>query len=241
MKATRWLISACITVSCVLGCATAPQAATRVIIVPGSGEVWTKPDVFVLYVDVVKTNDDMEEARRQASETSGLVLAAIKPFTLDTERSHTTAFTVRPDRVWDGHDWVARGFCASQKLVLHLTELTKAEDLVMAVLKTGVTSIGTEFMSRKEEELWPKARERALLDARGRAEQMAAVLGQRLGPPLKIVDLNEDTDSQVQAQSQQVVDEDAPGNTFKDRLNWIPPMYVRVSSRVRVEFALESK
>ncbi len=243
MKAMRWMISACITVSCGLGCATAPQAATRVIIVPGSGKVWAKPDVFVLDVDVIKTNDDMEEARRQASETSGLILAAIKPFALDMEESHTTAFTVRPDRVWDGHAWVARGFCASQNLRLHLTELAKAEDFVMAVLRTGVTSISTEFISREEEELWPKAREKALLDARERAEQMAAVLGQRLGPPLKIVDLDEETGSGifVQAQSQQTADEDSTGRTFEDRLNWMPPTCVQVSSRVRVEFALESR
>jgi uncharacterized protein YggE len=224
------------------GCAAGNPTATRSITVHGRGCVNTKPDALVLTITVSHTDDDINEARRQASETSGRLLDAIKPFTIDPDKSHTSRFVLEPNLVWERNHYEAYGYEVSQNLRVHLSDLRQAEDLTLAVLKTGVTSVHSEFVSKSEKELWPRARERALLDARRRAEQMAAVLGQRLGAPLKILSLDEETGLNIFGGSggQWHDDDSAPSmpSIFEDRLNWMPPTYVHVEAYVRVEFSL---
>lgn len=245
MRTAMISILAGVTSTALLGCASPQAGPLRSITVHGSASISVEPDAFLLDIEIEQSAAEIEAAQRLVSEISGRVLAAVRQFNLDPERSHTTAFELRPYEVWEDKRLVSKGFRASQDLHFHLTDLTQAEAFLIAVLKTGVTEVKPEFISSKEVDLWPEARAEALRDARDRAAQMAAVLGQRLGPPLEIVNLDELTYSMRSGWGQSIfgqgqASDDDPPSMFQNRLNWIPPTCVEVSAEVGVKFALES-
>lgn len=223
------------------GCAPTSSTRARTIIVFGTGSVTVPPDGYVLRISVSHTDMDVETARKAASVTSGQIVETLKRFPTDPARTRTTNLSVEPNHEWVNNHYEFRGYEASQDFRVYLTDLEKAEECVLAVLKTRPERASGEFISSEEKSLWPKARERALLNAELKASQMAAVLGQQLGRPVSIKSLDEDTSGAIFGGSgsgeNDAADSYAP-QTFEDRLNWIPPTYVTVESAVRVEFEL---
>ena len=70
-----------------------------------------------------------------------------------------------------------------------LTDVAKVEDLVTKVLQAGVNYIhGIDFQTTEFKKYREQARELALRAAKEKADKMAAVLGQSVGPPIQITE-----------------------------------------------------
>jgi uncharacterized protein YggE len=79
------------------------------------------------------------------------------------------------------------GYQVSQWLTVKVRELDRWEDLLTAMLEGGITNLSNAaFQTSRIDELQVEARRLALLDARSKAAEMAGVLGEALGPVLRI-------------------------------------------------------
>ena len=213
------------------GCAATPEGSKlRTISVWGHGEVRTPPDRFVLRAAVTHIDKDLDAARNRTAEAARTLLAAIRDFDPDEKETRTLEFAVDRRSNRDG-DFI--GFSARQVLEFTLTDVTQAEALTMTALKAGATEIrDADFETSQEAALFFEARKAALLDARSKAEAMAAVLGQRVGLPLRI---GSDEDYYSGGDSIFGGDED------EAEFSWATPQEVAIEADVKVQFALHRK
>ena len=215
------------------GCSTTRKISEmRQITVYGEGRAVAAPDSFRVVVGVGEWNKDLDQATTRVREASRRVIAASQAFPIDEGKTQTLEFTVAPEYSHNYETGVDdfHGYSVKQTFVFTITDVTRAEDLIVSLLKAGATEISdVAFRSAQEKTLVAKATESALKDARKQAEAMAAVLGQRVGLPLQI-----EGDSHWTYRA-------SPYAQYADSAyaGWINPKDVAVTIDVTVIFSLE--
>jgi hypothetical protein len=222
------------------GCAANPDGRPpRTIAVIGRGEVRVPPERFELRAAVRHRDMDLDKARTLVTEASARIIETIKSFPTDPQRTHTTRFNVEPRYEWNTGEF--RGYDADQSIVIHLLDLSRSEELTLAVLRAGATSLSVDFLPSQEEEvLITQARLAALRDARQKAEALAAVYGERLGRALEIGRPSNDWQtggSGMFGQGQGAQASAEPSDS--ENITWLTPQEIQVEATIFVRFALQ--
>jgi uncharacterized protein len=157
------------------------------ISVSGEGKIKVVPDEAMITVSVENTSKDAAEAKKANDEVADKVLKLIKQ-----KGIATTDFQTQRMNLYKNYDYNTKksNYVANQTIAIHLKDLSKYDDLMMALVETGINGIqGVEFKSSKIKELEKQARKEALLDALAKAEDYVSVLkGQKVGKALLIND-----------------------------------------------------
>lgn len=157
------------------------------ISVSGEGKIKVVPDEAMITVSVENTSKDAAEAKKANNEVADKVLKLIKQ-----KGIATTDFQTQLMNLYKNYDYNTKksNYVANQTIAIHLKDLSKYDDLMMALVETGINGIqGVEFKSSKIKELEKQARKEALLDALAKAEDYVSVLkGQKVGKALLIND-----------------------------------------------------
>jgi len=157
------------------------------ISVTGEGKIKVIPDEAMITVSIENTSKDAAEAKKLNDEVSDKVLKLIKQ-----KGIATTDFQTQRMNLYKNYDYNTKksNYIANQTIAIHLKDLLKYDDLMLALVDTGINGIqGVEFMSSKIKELEKQARKQALLDAKAKADDYVSVLnGQKVGKALLISD-----------------------------------------------------
>jgi uncharacterized protein len=157
------------------------------ISVSGEGKIKVVPDEAMITVSVENTSKDAAEAKKANDEVADKVLKLIKQ-----KGIATTDFQTQRMNLYKNYDYNTKksNYVANQTIAIHLKDLSKYDDLMMALVETGINGIQeVEFKSSKIKELEKQARKEALLDALAKAEDYVSVLkGQKVGKALLIND-----------------------------------------------------
>lgn len=157
------------------------------ISVTGEGKIKVIPDEAMITVSIENTSKDAAEAKKLNDEMSDKVLKLIKQ-----KGIATTDFQTQRMNLYKNYDYNTKksNYIANQTIAIHLKDLLKYDDLMLALVDTGINGIqGVEFMSSKIKELEKQARKQALLDAKAKADDYVSVLnGQKVGKALLISD-----------------------------------------------------
>ena len=181
------------------------------ISVTGEATVYAVPDKFVLQFGVETQDKVMTVAKEKNGEIMRKALAAIKEAGISAgdvrtnylhaeprweQRGYgkayqqTIAQTVQaPSSSDDGSEAGRRfrGFFVRSDVAVTIKDAAKIDKLIADLLAAGVNYIDRiDFQTSELKKHREEARERALRAAKEKAEKMAAVLGQAIGPPLDI-------------------------------------------------------
>ena len=159
--------------------------------VSGRGEVSAVPDIATLRLGIEAQEASVAEAQSQAAEAMDRVMAALIDNGVAEKDIQTQYFNIRQVTRWDKdrEQEVVIGYRVTNMITAKIKELDKAGTIIDAVATAGgdltrINSIG--FSVEDPSAYHEEARQKAMADARAKAEQMAELAGVKLGKPTYI-------------------------------------------------------
>ncbi|MDB5237953.1 MAG: hypothetical protein JWM46_223 [Candidatus Kaiserbacteria bacterium] len=175
-------------------------AATNTITVTGEGQVFAVPDTATFTVSVIETGKDVTTAQTAANTKGNAIIAYLKSQGIDAKDIQTTDYSVNPQ--YDYSNTVCPsgtycgpgkqtlvGFQVSDTLTVKVRDTQKAGALLSGVGSKGASSVSSlSFTIDDQKGLEAQARDKAITEAKGKADALAKSLGVSV---VRVVGFNE--------------------------------------------------
>lgn len=225
----------------------ASASEARLVTVTGSAEVRVVPDEVILTLGVETWDKNLEVAKGQNDEIVRRVLARASEHGVAAEHIQTDYLSLEPryrNGYYEERDFIA--FFARNTVVITLRDLNEFEGLLSSVLEAGANYVhGIEFRTTKLRQHRDEARALAVEAAQEKATALSAALGQSVGQPLIIEEVQDGWMSGYRswwstpwsaASTQNVIQELGVGTVMGD--GSLAPGQICVRAQVRVDFEL---
>lgn len=213
-----------------------PQDSTVTdgISVSGLGEVRTEPDIAIINIGIEASGATVQEARDKGADAANKLIASLKSNGVEEKDILTTSVNLYPQYFYSQNDPPRiTGYIANNQLAVTVRDLEKAGKVIDDGVAAGGDAArlqGIQFGIDDPEPLLKEAREKAVADARSRAETYAAAAGVKLGA---IVAISESSPSSIPILRVPATGYDAAAETP------IQPGETMVSASVAIRFAIE--
>ena len=171
---------------------TAPALAQVIppaaISVTGEATVSVPPDLAEIDGGVTSEAKTAREASEANNAAMGKVLQALKGAGIEEKDIQTARLSLQPQSAPNrsGPSAIA-GYRASNRVTIRVRDVTKVASVIDTLVGAGANEIGgINFVVSQASKLLDEARERAVADARRKAEIYAKAAGVTLGAPLSI-------------------------------------------------------
>ena len=171
---------------------TAPALAQVVppaaISVTGEATVSVPPDLAQIDGGVTSEAKTAREASEANNAAMGKVLQALKGAGIEEKDVQTARLSLQPQSAPNrtGPSAIS-GYRASNRVTIRVRDVTKVANVIDTLVGAGANEIGgINFVVSQASKLLDEARERAVADARRKAEIYAKAAGVTLGAPLSI-------------------------------------------------------
>src|SRR6266436_1102101 len=171
---------------------TAPALAQVIppaaISVTGEATVSVPPDLAEIDGGVTSEAKTAREASEANNAAMGKVLQALKGAGIEEKDIQTARLSLQPQSAPNrsGPSAIA-GYRASNRVTVRVRDVTKVASAIDTLVGAGANEIGgINFVVSQASKLLDEARERAVADARRKAEIYAKAAGVTLGAPLSI-------------------------------------------------------
>jgi uncharacterized protein YggE len=174
--------------------ALAQTDVTPAISVTGEGTVSVPPDLAQIDAGVASDAKTAREASEANNAAMGKVLLALKGAGIDEKDYQTSRLSLQPQYANRPGSAVAGpatvvGYRASNRVSIKVREITKVASVIDTLVTAGANDVGNiNFTVTQASKLLDEAREKAVADARRKAEIYAKAAGVALGAPLSIAE-----------------------------------------------------
>ena len=157
----------------------------------GTGEVTVSPDVATLRLGVEAQETTVAEAQTQASEAMARIKAALADSGVAENDIQTEYFNIRQRTRWDeptGEE-IVTGYRVTNTITAKVRDIDEVGAIIDSVVVAGGDLIRVDDISFSVDDpsvYYGEAREKAMDDARTKAEQLAELAGVSLGQPTYI-------------------------------------------------------
>lgn len=220
----------------------------RIITVSGEAEVRVVPDEVILTLGVETWDKNLDLARRQNDQVVAAVLALASELGIAPEHVQTDYVGIEPryrNGYYEERDFI--GYFVHKTVVITLRDLAKFEGLLAQSLDAGVNYVhGIQFRTTELRKHRDEARALAVQAAREKAEALAGELGQAIGEPRLVEEVQSGWGSGYNAwwgsrwgagMSQNVIQEIGAGDLFAE--GGLSPGQISVSAKVSASFELK--
>jgi uncharacterized protein YggE len=159
--------------------------------VNGEGKVPAVPDVANLSLGITAKADTVAQAQSQASEAMNKVMKALTDNGVASKDIKTQQFNISKVTRWDDKNQqeVVLGYQVTNTVTAKVRDIPKTGTVIDAVAVAGGDLTRIDSISFSIDNPTPyqqQAREKAMADAKSKAEQMAKLAGVSLGKPTYI-------------------------------------------------------
>jgi uncharacterized protein YggE len=171
--------------------ARAQTEPPAMISVTGEAQVSVPPDLAQIDGGVTSEAKTAREASEANNAAMGKVLLALKGAGIEEKDYQTSRLSLQPQNSSSkpGGPSTIVGYRASNRVTIRLRDITKVASVIDTLVGAGANDIGgINFMVSQASKLLDEARERAIADARRKAEIYARAAGVTLGAPLSITE-----------------------------------------------------
>jgi uncharacterized protein YggE len=174
--------------------ATAPALAQTTaefpsaISVTGEASISVPPDIAFVDAGVATDAKTAHEASEANNVAMGKVIAALKSANIDSRDIQTSRLSLQPQYAPNrsGPSPIV-GYRASNRVTVRIHDVTKVANVIDTLVGAGANDIGNvNFEVSQASKLLDDAREKAVADARRKAEIYAKAAGVTLGAPMSI-------------------------------------------------------
>jgi uncharacterized protein len=163
-------------------------SASNTISVSGEGEVFAVPDRATFSVTIQERAKDVATAQTAATKKNNDVIAYLKDAGVEEKDIQTADYSVNPQYEYS-NGVCTSGYCqpgkqtlvgfeVTQTLAVKVKDTDKAGDLLSGVGSRGASSVsGLSFTIDDQDQLEADARDKAIADAKAKAEKLADSLG----------------------------------------------------------------
>lgn len=158
------------------------------ISVSGEASVAAPPDLAQIDAGVASDAKTAHEAAEANNAAMAKVLQALKAANIDARDYQTSRLSLQPQYAPNrpGQSTIT-GYRASNRVAIKLRDVTKVAGVIDTLVAAGANDVGNIYFSVAEpSKLLDEAREKAVADARRKAEIYAKAAGVTLGAPLNI-------------------------------------------------------
>lgn len=170
-----------LTVMLLLSAVMCARAEDKEIRVAGNASVTLSADYATLQIGVTTKKDTVQSAQQENAQAMNAVLDALYAAGIEEKDVITSQFNI-----YSSVDWVngeeKSYYCVDNMLSVTVRSLEKIGMVMDAAIGAGANqTYGIAFASAKENEAYLQALQRAVEDARAKAEVLAAAAGKQLG------------------------------------------------------------
>ncbi len=158
------------------------------ISVTGEASVSVPPDLAAVDAGVASDAKTAREASEENNAAMAKVLAALKAANIDAKDIQTSRLSLQPQYAPNraGPSSIV-GYRASNRVTVRIRDVNKVAGVIDTLVGAGANDIGNiSFEVSQASKLLDEAREKAVADARRKAEIYAKAAGMTLGAPLSI-------------------------------------------------------
>ena len=164
----------------------------RIISVTGTAEIKVLPDEVTLTLGVDSHDKDLANARATNDSSIKKLLSLAHNAGVEAKNIQTSALSMGPEYSEERIPKLL-GYQVSQTVVLTLKDISKYERLLTDALKAGVNRVDRiNFAVSDPKKYNDEARLKAIKAARDKATAMAAELGQTVGKPWEVTEMEYD-------------------------------------------------
>lgn len=188
-------VIALLVTACSAGTAAVVPAASdgemqNVISVSGSGEVSAAPDTAYISLGIEAMGNDLDKVLEEANGNMAAIFDAVKALGVEEKDIQTSNFNVWLEQIREPDGNRPTGeqlYHVNSALTVKVRALETTGDVISAALEAGANQInGLSFGIEDTDALEAEARAAAVADAKEKAEQLAEVLGVKLGDPVVV-------------------------------------------------------
>lgn len=159
------------------------------ITVSGSGKVTGAPDIAQIQLGVSTLAPTVQEARDQAAASLDAMIASVKTNGVAEKDIQTQQFNIQPEYDYRNNEQTLRGFRINNVVSVKLRDINKTSKVVDDAVQAGGNDTqiqGIFFTIENPDDLKAQAREKAVADAKQKAETLAKAAGVGVGDALQI-------------------------------------------------------
>jgi uncharacterized protein YggE len=158
------------------------------------GIVQSVPDRFSFSLSIEQKGRIAAELNKAIVEKTSSVIQALLKIGVDEKAVQSLQVQFNPWVEYNGKQREQKGFILTRQIKVTVKTLAEYEQSIDAVLKLGVNNINQfNFTDSQANENYQMALRKALLNAKGRASDMALVLGLKLA---KVISISEQSSGQ---------------------------------------------
>jgi len=175
--------------------AASPSAHDRTLSLSATGSVSVRPDTAHITVGVVSEAETARSALDENNAAMTEVRAALKNKNIESRDIQTTNFAVHPryKHFKDGKPSVISGYRVVNSIRITVRDIGRLGEVLDEVVGLGSNQIGgISFSVSKPDSLLDQARNKAMANARERAELYAKAAGTSIGKVLRIEEIDSD-------------------------------------------------
>ena len=185
----RLLLAAVLALAGALPAAAQPEKVPHLITVTGEGEVAIVPDLAIIGAGVTTTGKSAREASEANAKMMTAVMAALKTAGIAEQDVQTSRLSLHPVRDNKTNELRITGFQASNQVTVRLRDVGKTADAIDRLVAAGANDIsGIQFVVSSPSKPLDEAREKAMADARRKAEVYAKAANVLLGAAVSITE-----------------------------------------------------
>ena len=173
--------------------------ATNTINVSGHGEIFAAPDIATFTFSVVSDKATVAAAQADATAKANATTAYLKSAGVDEKDIQTSGYSINPTYEYQQVTCIAypcppgkqvlTGYEVRQTTTVKVRDTSKAGDLLAGVGSKGATEVsGLTFTFDNPDAVQAQARDKAIADAKAKADTLAKELGVSL---VRVVSFNE--------------------------------------------------
>jgi uncharacterized protein len=161
--------------------------------VNGTGQVTVTPDIALLTVGIVSQETTVANALAKASDAMSRVMKSLTDSGIAQKDIQTGSFNISQRTTWDNQKQVETtiGYQVSNMVSVKIRETAKAGTVIDTTVRAGGDLIrinGISFSVEDPTSYYQQAREKAMADAKNKAQQLASLAGLSLGKPTYVVE-----------------------------------------------------
>jgi uncharacterized protein YggE len=159
------------------------------ITVTGTGKTTAKPDIAQIQLGISTLAPTVQEARDRAATALDAMLASVKANGVADKDIQTQQFNIQPEYDYRNNEQTLRGFRINNVVSVKLRNIDSTSKVVDDAVQAGGNDTqiqGIFFTIDNPDDLKSEARQKAVADAKQKAQTLADAAGVEVGDALQI-------------------------------------------------------
>ncbi len=164
------------------------------ITISGEGKIVAIPDIATISLGIQTEKKTVADAQKENTDKMNSLIKELKGLDIEAKDIQTANYSIYPRYDWTTNKQVLIGYNVSQTAEVKIRDLEKVGTVIEAAGRLGANQIGgLNFTIDEPEKLRQQAREKALENAKEKADALAKIAGVKLG---RLVSFTEDNSNQ---------------------------------------------